>query len=448
MTTTLKNFQMTNSKNHNQEIFHQEDIEKNGEVGDNENQQQYYTFTNPKLQHSLHVIDADHGVFDSPTHRKKTINFKFRTPKIFKKIKENQNFNDNNDNKYGKNNLEDQIILSSFNDNFKLRPEPELVDSHINIYSNNDKRNRNNNEKFIPTNTIYSNKEYRHSIPLLDDSDESDYSYNSFDTDYEPPNDEYSTFKKSNIISNNKIETDNYFKKSKNIHKSAINYNHKSKIEQEYEKIKLKAARYQAERDMLKIKLQHKQMATKLRDYEYYCINGINHGELLNDNINNENFNKSYITQQQLLQQRQLLKLHKNSRLINKSKKSSSSNNSIGETNFFDKLSTNLPPEISSFLERYSDHIPSVQTIREFHNSVLSWILTIPFLSLLYPVLCFLGVLIPKKTKRNWSFRALIIGFLDLSILLITGWIVYNFLRFLVGFLSSFVKVAKFLGIL
>lgn len=432
----------------------------------NENDDKYFTFANPTVQHSLHVVDADYGAFESQLPRGRTNNLKLRTPKFLKRFKDKSLFDER-----------EKVILDN-EDDLKLRAEPEIA--NINYIS--DKRSI--KSKFVPipnltpesedddlsdndvlsistsgssSNNINDAKIYQ-PLPILEnqkyDRSQNEKKNSNLKNESSPSSSSSSSFKKENKSLNSYKK----FKKNSNNSitpslqsKLQIDENYKSKIELEYEKLKFKAARYQTERDMLKVKIQHQKMAFKLREYEYFCVNGIDHKSIENDSNLNTTYKsniENYQTGNNVFLQSQSQSQQRQKGLKNTNNQTSKSRNSnMMETNFFDKLSTNMPPEVVEYFQYYADYVPSIKTIREFHQAVLEWVYTIPFLSIIYPILKLLGIIIPKNSKRTWSFRALLVGFLDSIILLLTGWIVYNFIKFTVTFIISFLKVARLLGI-
>jgi hypothetical protein len=78
---------------------------------------------------------------------------------------------------------------------------------------------------------------------------------------------------------------------------------------------------------------------------------------------------------------------------------------------------------------------------------MLSWVYTLPFLSLLYPIFYTLRLAIPKDDD-GWSLRALGVIIIDLFALLLYGWVSYGVLSWLIMFVTTFMKLARLFRII
>lgn len=388
-------------------------------------EEQYYRFRTSVKPHSLHVVDADHGVFESknqPRRRK----FKLGTSRFLKKFTTPRSL--------------ESITLENSSE-LNLRPEPELVS----ILSS-----RRNNFNEPPINVV-------------DNSDVSSFSDNGFfDEDierisinqsgmsnsYQKSNSKYdrSQNSKSLLSQFQEFKNDNSpteYINLTNMNGGSLDTGYKSKLELEYEEMKSKAARYKMERDMMRLKNENAKTAQKLREYEYYCINGINR-----NNIGTDNFMAKDSLPRQVYAVSQL-PITKRRRLQTKTSKTIPHLPSSGiNDDFFNRLSKNLPDEIVSTLNYYGDYIPSTNTIREFHKAVLIWVSSIPFISIIYPILYLVGQAIPKHSNRSWSIRALTVGILDMIVLIISGWSVYQCLSWTMLIIARIIQISRFFKII
>jgi hypothetical protein len=396
-------------------------------------QHQYYTFNAPnRIQRSLHVIDADYGVFES--RQKSKNNILLSPKKLMKKLK------------VSKTNNVERISLSS-SDDLNLRPEPELIDSGIykSRYNNspykldNKFSNYDSDYDSDDTNSLFSTLSSSSEIESMPQSRGYYKSQNRIPVLAESSLQKNTSSKvahksnsrpKSKLMASKKgipIESDNV---------------HKCQIEMEYDKMKLRAARYQAERDAIRIKMQKKEVANKLREYEYYCVNGIDHNRL-DPNIVSSNDNKLQIP---YFQRKSLL-------LDQSWKKKSKGKNQLEtfktlENDIICKISQLLPTEVLLAIDPYTEYIPSTDTVRMFHKEVYSWINSIPVVSMLGIIIKLLGLLIPKKSARSWSVRAIIVGIVDLLILSLGGWMIYTIFWTVYRFLNTFYLLARMLRII
>lgn len=392
---------------------------KSSSVSSGPEEEKYFTYANPEINRSLHVVDADYGVFES-NQRKRMGNFRLKTHNFIKRFKEKEPSN--------------YVVLDDDEDDLRLRPEPELVRSHINQVRFNN----------IPTRK--SKHIFPYMLPTLD-SDSDDYSSSS-SSDSEsvllPSTKRSSTYDRSQTGPSLQFEAAQ--KRDIFQQKAELPSVQKSKVEAQYDALKLKAAKYKAERNMQRTKLENHKMALKLREYEYYCVNGIDHQQLELDSGNDTGRKLEYGRGYLNTEYRQRRKESKKKAPFFRT--TASSKSSRLQPNFLDQLSRNLPPEAAMFIEYYGDLIPSTGTIREFHKAVLGWVYTVPLLSLVYPVLYILGTFIPRHSKRSWSVRALFVGFLDLCILLVTGWAIYNIFNYSFFVVSKLFQVVRFLRII
>lgn len=388
----------------------------NSSISNGPEKEKYFTFANPEINRSLHVVDADYGVFES-NKRKRMGNLRMKTHNLIKKFKEKEPSN--------------YVVLDDDEGDLRLRPEPELVRSHIN-------QPRFNN---IPARKSKHTPSYM--LPTLD-SDSDDYSLSSSsDSESVLP----SSAKRSSDYDISQIKPSLQFSAQKrNLfqRQAELPTMQKSKVEAQYDALKLKAAKYRAERNMQRAKLENHKMALKLREYEYYCVNGIDHQQVNLDSGNDRmlEYGRDHLN----IDYRQRRKESKKRAPFFRT--TASSKHARVQPSFLDQLSRNLPPEAAMFIEYYGDMIPSTTTIREFHSAVLGWVYTVPLLSLVYPLLYISGTFIPRQTKRSWSFRALFVGFLDLCILLVTGWAIYNIFSYSAIFVSKLFQVVRFLRII
>ncbi|GAV30067.1 hypothetical protein PMKS-003573 [Pichia membranifaciens] len=340
---------------------------KSSSVSSGPEEEKYFTYANPEINRSLHVVDADYGVFES-NQRKRMGNFRLKTHNFIKRFKEKEPSN--------------YVVLDDDEDDLRLRPEPELVRS------------------------------------------------STYDRSQTGPSLQFEAAQKRDVFQQ----------------KAELPSVQKSKVEAQYDALKLKAAKYKAERNMQRTKLENHKMALKLREYEYYCVNGIDHQQLELDSGNDTGRKLEYGRGYLNTEYRQRRKESKKKAPFFRT--TASSKSSRLQPNFLDQLSRNLPPEAAMFIEYYGDLIPSTGTIREFHKAVLGWVYTVPLLSLVYPVLYILGTFIPRHSKRSWSVRALFVGFLDLCILLVTGWAIYNIFNYSFFVVSKLFQVVRFLRII
>lgn len=387
-------------------------------------EEKYFTFANPKINRSLHVIDADYGVFDSD-RQSKNKNFRMRTPRFIRKFTEKEPDDVNN------------CVILDDDDDLKLRPEPELVASHTSParFNNTTVMSRNLSSSRLPSGyELDSDDGYSSSSDLECAEYRSSKPKSKYDRSHTG---EGIKSLSSQLLKGLRKES----AQPAQIGEVPLEANHKSRIEMKYDLLKLRAAKYKAERNMERTKLENHKMASKLRDYEYYCVNGIDHRTIELDSENRNEYGRKIFRLE--YPQRQSRRIS-----ASRSIKSSTFTQPPLQSNYFDTLSQNLSPEVAMFFNYYGEFVPSTASIREFHQAVLAWIYSVPFLSLIYPVLYMMGTMIPKHSTRSWSARALTVGFLDLCILLTTGWAIYNLLVYAVFFISQALRVAHFFRII
>lgn len=293
---------------------------------------QYYTFLNPEVKRSLHVIDADYGVFESKKKPKKVFNLKAPNLNFMKKEKEsyyNSNYKDN---------MSATLLgLGDGSGDYEnLRAEPELVDT----YMNRPRRSimRPTNPARIPYRVVEDSDIEMNNSSTSDVDSKADYSEAPSIYNYQPERQQSfappkipqldSQQTKRTIKSATSSPTKNSIVKTlTKIAKSSMTptpatpaptlrntlmdekqenldliKNYKSKIEEEYEIAQLRAAKYRAERDKMRVKLKNQQMAQKLREYEFYCVNGIDHEAIESDS--RAVFGKELRKREELLERR------------------------------------------------------------------------------------------------------------------------------------------------
>lgn len=412
-----------------------------------QNDEQYFTYeTHNRNNRELHVIDADHGIFESKIRKEHS----FSPKNLINKLKNNNN---------RKKNPNLSFLVES--DDFKLRAEPELVDSYN---SRNNSRHRNSMRQDSDPTPAYSSDnpsesdEYDRVIPEIDDpptvneNSNSRYYLSQKAQPGEPTSKVYGksmSTKKRFVLNGKRTLAASgmipHLSEDGNPSMNALGQPlGKSQLEIEYEKMKIKAARYQAERDALHIKMKKREMAEKMRDYEYYCVNGISHKQLLRKLKTDEG--PVYFQQPQI----QEISTFSTTRRKTRSLEGKQNQNQMPfvRVELFDKLADAIPPSFIELVDFYAKYIPSIQSVSQFHKAVLIWISTMPIISLIYPVLLTLGLIIPKKSRRTWSLRSLLVAALDLIILFIYGCGVYKSVCWLYHVFNGFYKMGRFFGVI
>lgn len=416
-----------------------------------EEPQQYYTFDtedNSAARSGLHVIDADHGVFDSVNTRKR--HHLFSPKNVINRFKSN---------------TEQKVQLYSDTEDLSLRAEPELIDISQSMTPRS--RYRNTRAPRMPS-IPDSSLQYS-----LSSDDESDRDSISLQKDHLVT---HASISKSNLQcdvsqksilnpfkSNKKMsgrQLEKFTQQTSTPQATDMITMHKTKVELEYEKMKIKAEKYRAERDAMYAKAKLKALSNNLREYEYFCVNGIERDtrgrQIEDDGYDSDSQYGGYKKQQQPLlypsplQKSKLKKSNASSRSSNKRLKQSQNQQYDPPNmlpNLLSRLSSNMPPELAQAFNYYSEYLPSNGTAREFHNVMLSWVYTLPFLSLLYPILYTLRLAIPKDDD-GWSLRALGVMIIDLFALLLYGWVSYGVLSWLIMFVTTFMKLARLFRII
>lgn len=436
-----------------------------------ESEDQYYVFHAPDdTRRSLHVIDADYGVFESSDKQKKK-NILLSPKNLIKKLKVSNTINND--------------FTALPNGGLNLRAEPELIDSIIprnKTLLNSTSRNRRsqiNSKKYYNVDsgsedeydddfndnvscrtsssgslTSASSSEIgkrdkfekyyksQYKIPSLADSNQLKSSKNS--------SPKSSKLNKLNILRSSKMDALVVHNTNPDCTRDNDDYIiQKSRVELEYEMMKMKVARYQAERDAMKIKMKRKEISNKLRDYEYYCVNGITHKRKLKQlqEGNNSNSNSPYYQ----IEYPQNTNSPSNSSSKYKSRRQiqqkSQRSSTIADNDFFGKISQLLPDEVLKTLEPYEPFIPTLKQVQKFHNETFSWLKCIPIISILSLLVGILGLFIPKNSTRPWSVRALIVAFLDLAILATAGFSIYLSTLYIYRFFNAFYFMARLLRI-
>ncbi|TID13874.1 hypothetical protein CANINC_004821 [Pichia inconspicua] len=358
---------------------------------------QYFTYKTGKGPQELNVIDADHGIFESKSKKKHALNPR----NLMQKLKNNNNSKDT-----------DPLIIS--NDDFHLRAEPELADSYW-------KTSR------------HTKTEYASDSSISDD--ESVVMYERKQTS-EKPIFVKSSKKRSTVM----LLSSKYTKKVQPRKHSGSSG--KPYLEMEYEKMKIKASRYQAERDALFIKLKKKEFIQNMRDYEYHCVNGIDRGITTNGLTEMIDYEDNGYSQSKFNDD------YRYGNRNNKSQKVQNGKTQLGRYDVFDKLSDVMPPAFIQMFEVYAEYIPSTKTVLEFHKAVLIWIRSMPIINFVYPLLLALGIFIPKNSKRSWSFLSIMVAILDLLILFIYGCGVYKVASIIYRLANTFYRLSSFFGLI
>lgn len=392
----------------------------------------YYVFDSPGVkQRSLHVVDADYGVFESQQKRK-TTRISLSPKKFMNKFKTS---------------FTQEMVKLPDSDDFSLRAEPEVV---------NLRESRDNNVSPYAQQSVFRKSALsqtpKNGVDLFPDSgSDTDSVLSSVDIEPVYSKKYYSSQSNSNY---RQSKLDPHQDSSRSVPRYSTKYKeeqrqnsielrqhdlHRTKLEMEYEKIKLRAARYQAERDAMRIRLKRKEVAENLREYEYYCVNGITHRK-----PNNSNAKHPY--QIPFLSEESLPAYEKTNVGVRFTKQQHTLPQIPNET--FSRISQKMPPALLDFLEAYADYLPTTEVVREFHKGVLAWISSLPLVSLIYPVLLTLGVLIPQNSTRPWSVRALFVGLLDIVVLFTSVWTLVNIVRFVWNFITCIYSVGRFLRVI
>lgn len=360
-------------------------------------EEKYYTFRTPgETRHKLHVVDPDYGLFDRNAHK---TGFGFNTKKFMRKIR-------------GRKSTEDFQISNEF----QLRAEPEIYDSGIQELSVSP-------ERLFPD------------LPIDSESSESDTE---------------SIAECESVFSGQAISNSLIGSKSRSISrnsgmsqkKTALTFSdilcrpkktspiqYKTKIEMEYEKLKIKAARHKAEKEALKCKLLRKEMASKMRDYEYYCINRIEHRH--QHQPHNRKQGRPVIQDS--------LPIAPSCYFPNKTLKGS--RGSIRHP--LSQLCDKLPSDISEALRYSASMTPTTRAVEDFHRYVEIWVSGLPLVNVIWPVLHLIGAFIPRGDPNSRSLVSLVVAFIDLLILYMTGLATYYFTYYAYKAITSLLYIGK-----
>lgn len=369
---------------------------------------QYYTFQTERQRQKINVIDADHGIFESKSKK-----HALSPRKLMQKLKSNSSNKNNND----------SVILRK-NEDFDLRAEPELAD----VYWRHSTR---------------SEMEYDSDSSVSEDDSVIMYEVSESKTRTNTP----SFWKSSKKDKTGMVQSLKQSAPTARSLKDQATTDRKSHLELEYEKMKIKAIRYQAERDALHIKLKKREMAQKMRDYEYYCVNGINR------NIAAESIGmiEGNTYQPRISEFQEFQRTNESPRYVRVSDRSQKNKirkrEDFRKIDIFDKLSGMLPPAVIQMFEVYGNYIPSTKTVEEFHRAVLIWISSMPLINFVYPLLLALTIFIPKNSKRSWSILSIMVAFLDLVILFVYGCGIYKATCIVYRLISTFYRLGNLFGL-
>ena len=405
-------------------------------TGESTSNEQYYVFQTPERRRgSLHVIDAEHGVFEQSPPSRSGLNI-FKPKNVIRKLK----------NGNGKKSNGNFLVLSE-NEEGGLRAEPELVESvRYNNKSNNSSRNGNIPDLFNSNST--------NSTTIIDDStSDSDEFIEPYSIRQENETEIISKEKKSRNPLKSLSSSSSSKKKSKHTKSLVVSeqvttslkdasFDHKSRIEIEYEKAKLKAERYRNQRDYQILKNEREKFVQNLKEYEYYKVNGL-HNPSLNSDQNN------YQSQQNQLK-------YNNSYMENsiqpkttkkKSRRSKSTYKEIiytQEPDFFSNLYDTSPSLLQEFYLWLEEYVPSNQTAREFNNSTQKFLYNIPAVGFISFFIYLLGRFIPQQSRRKWSVRALVVCLINSLLLFIIGRLIFKFVSSAYSIYSACYNILKF----